>query len=553
MNDDGDFVLNSTVAHICARSEGGPRWNPDMSEAENQSSTNLIALCQPHSFEVDQEPLQSVGTLRNWKAAQIAEHQKVQKSWTLTNEEAQVVVDTSFGPRDFAVEFAAATAITKAARTAGLLAETAVDVRRLPNNAAAEWRSVRSRVARNSVGMWDATTGESIRVEPSRAQADEHNAAMNEALAQAAAVLRPMVIELVGDLHAVHAAAAHLRPWCEWIESAAKTVVAVSEIRPELDEDKALQDALQELSRATTAISTAWRGEPSEQPPSVEPQLAQSSETESEGIIRSHKSLLDLARPWARVVGLPYDQALCERLMVATRIAIRFPCVPSFLSMELGATAGLAAAVARNSDDAAFMTLIENAAAAEELAVAVHLLREFMFMARETGRVQLETQAMNKTVELLGGTDWTSTDIWVENRFHMVKLLNWAASVSTTEGVRSQITAALAAQPKLLVPIVLAVSTQSEVLDPEDYTVLRGIYSRIRELPEWLPTADVLTQIRTQYSQLLPSDRPTSLGDEDEFTALAQHLLYVLPAPSEGLENTDPNMFGREMKNGREV
>lgn len=541
MNDDGDFVLNSTVAHICARSEGGPRWDPNMSEAENQSNSNLIALCLPHSFEVDQEPLQSVSTLRTWKAAQIAEHQKVQKSWTLTDEEAQVVVDTSFGPTDFAVEFAAATAITKAARTAGILAETAVEVRRAPNNAAAEWQSVRSRVARNSLGIWDAATGESIRAEPSRAQADEHRTVMDEALAQAGAVLRPMVIELVGDLHAVHAAAAHLRPWCEWIESAAKRVIAVSEIRPEGDEDKALQDALEELSRAVTAVSTAWRGEPSEQPPRAEPQVAESSETETERIIRSHKGLLDLARPWARVAGLPYDQALCERLMVATRVAIRFPCVPSFLSIDLGATAGLAAAVARNSDDATFMALTEDAAAAEELAVAVHLLREFMFVARETGRLQLETQAMDKTVELLGGTDWASIDIWVENRFHMVKLLNWAASVSTTEGVKSQIAAALAAQPKLLVPIVLAVSTQSEVLDPEDYTVLRGIYSRIRELPEWLPTADVLAQIRTQYSQLLPSDRPADLGSEAEFTALAQHLLYVLSASSEGLENTDPN------------
>lgn len=36
-------TLNSEVAHICARSEGGPRWRP-MTDAENAGFANLILL-----------------------------------------------------------------------------------------------------------------------------------------------------------------------------------------------------------------------------------------------------------------------------------------------------------------------------------------------------------------------------------------------------------------------------------------------------------------------------------------------------------------------------
>jgi len=42
----GRRVLNSRVAHIHARREGGPRWNPDMSETDNRdvSSRSTPAL-----------------------------------------------------------------------------------------------------------------------------------------------------------------------------------------------------------------------------------------------------------------------------------------------------------------------------------------------------------------------------------------------------------------------------------------------------------------------------------------------------------------------------
>ncbi len=55
-NDTGEFVLNSNVSHICARGENGPRWDPEMTEEENRSPSNLIPMCFDHANEIDLVP-----------------------------------------------------------------------------------------------------------------------------------------------------------------------------------------------------------------------------------------------------------------------------------------------------------------------------------------------------------------------------------------------------------------------------------------------------------------------------------------------------------------
>ncbi|MFD5858767.1 hypothetical protein [Streptomyces chartreusis] len=71
----GERVLNSQVAHIHARSEGGPRWDPAMSEEDNRSFDNLIPLCVRHAFEIDATPDHYPAVLlRAWKTKQIEAH-----------------------------------------------------------------------------------------------------------------------------------------------------------------------------------------------------------------------------------------------------------------------------------------------------------------------------------------------------------------------------------------------------------------------------------------------------------------------------------------------
>lgn len=68
-------TLNSRIAHICARSEGGPRWR-EMSADENRSWNNLVVLCIEHAAEVDAPGWEArfpENVLQEWRAAQLRE------------------------------------------------------------------------------------------------------------------------------------------------------------------------------------------------------------------------------------------------------------------------------------------------------------------------------------------------------------------------------------------------------------------------------------------------------------------------------------------------
>jgi hypothetical protein len=97
VNDDtGEHLLNSRVAHICARSAGGPRWDPGMSEDANRSAENLIPMCIDHADEIDRTPEHyPVELLREWKQAQLAERVAMQKAWELSDSQAREVLQAS--------------------------------------------------------------------------------------------------------------------------------------------------------------------------------------------------------------------------------------------------------------------------------------------------------------------------------------------------------------------------------------------------------------------------------------------------------------------------
>lgn len=62
-------TLIGTVAHIRARCQSGPRFDPLQSEDENRSFGNLVAMCAEHSKIIDGPNWRdfSVETLKNWK------------------------------------------------------------------------------------------------------------------------------------------------------------------------------------------------------------------------------------------------------------------------------------------------------------------------------------------------------------------------------------------------------------------------------------------------------------------------------------------------------
>lgn len=67
-------VLNSRIAHICAASPLGPRYDEAMNDEDRRAFDNLLLLCLPHAEEVDLTVLADrypVETLRRWKAVQL--------------------------------------------------------------------------------------------------------------------------------------------------------------------------------------------------------------------------------------------------------------------------------------------------------------------------------------------------------------------------------------------------------------------------------------------------------------------------------------------------
>lgn len=92
----GQRILNSQVAHIHARSEGGPRWDPEMSEEDNRGFDNLIPLCARHAFEIDSTPEHyPADRLRAWKKRQIETHSQA-VALSLSDAEAAEVAAASF-------------------------------------------------------------------------------------------------------------------------------------------------------------------------------------------------------------------------------------------------------------------------------------------------------------------------------------------------------------------------------------------------------------------------------------------------------------------------
>jgi hypothetical protein len=265
----GESVLNSTVSHICARDEGGPRWDPSMSEEDNRSEANLIALCLEHAHEIDASPGRFPGDLlREWKRAQLAEHFRQQKGWQLTDDDAQEVIDGSFSPQDFARAVAVAAGVTAAAHAAERLVETARQQRLWPAEAAQAWQTMREHVQLDLHHGPITVAGEHEAMQTAPFQPQ-----LNTPLRQAEQSLHPLVSILNAELHAVRGAAGELTLWCDRVEAAAVDVLAASGHWPRHspEDDDTLTKALAELMRASAAFLRAWQGQPVEEPSEPEP------------------------------------------------------------------------------------------------------------------------------------------------------------------------------------------------------------------------------------------------------------------------------------------
>jgi hypothetical protein len=198
----------------------------------------------------------------------------------------------------------------------------------------------------------------------------------------------------------------------------------------------------------------------------------------------------------------------------------------------LSTTARLAAAVARNADDATFARLIDEAVGQQPLAVAAHLVRELMLIARKTGRAELADAAADRVSQLLQSQSWQESQLWADNELHMKHLLGWAAHLSDNENIGELIATALAAEPDLLPCILRGIAQWSEQRDINTMQFM-GIDCGLRELPEWLPVDLVAAEIRRQMPDLQPARYEGVQTETDVVRHLASQLLRLAAGEAE--------------------
>ncbi|MET9400904.1 hypothetical protein [Kitasatospora sp. NPDC002965] len=523
----GEWLLNSRVSHIHARSENGPRWDSQMSAEENRSESNLLPLCSDHAAEIDDTPEHfPPELLREWKKVQVQEYLDLQRSWPLNDEQAEEAAAASFDAHRTGIAGAGAEAVVAAARNTGLMIELARAHRVEAAHAVVAWNAVRDRVNRG-MPVFD-TDGNRLRVEPSRAEITPLQEALHLALREAEAAQAGQIRLLVGELHAAQAANPALAPWCDWVEAASRDLVRAASRWPSPPgpDDTLLSEATDELKQAAKALAAAGRGE---QTP-VPPQRPTPSEPEEDADVRAahlHRKLLEQAAPWGRVTHRPYDPDLYGRLVDAAGTVSGLPELPSLLTIGLDMTARLAARVARNADNSTFLELITQASSQAPLCVAAFLLRQLAMTAEQDGRTDLQRVARDATRRILVAETWQSVEVWEENQANVMPLMAWTADLAGADRIQSTLDTALERDPGLLAPMLAGIAQWSEPIDDGREGAMRGPTSSISSLPVWFPVGRAVALINARMPEVRPGDEDESERYSDRVERHASQALWL--------------------------
>ena len=523
----GVTVLNSQVAHIHARSEGGPRWLDGMSSEDNRACENLIPLCFEHAWEIDQsEDLYPAELLREWKAAQLAECDDLRKAWPLTDSEAAEVQSKSFDEHTQGHAAASANAVMQAVSTVGVFIEHTKRVRRTPAAAAAEWQAQQAAANAHSF-IYDPDTGARVMVELSRAEQRQLADRLVAALQSAVAELEPSASTIKGSALAL-SVDPQLAPWCDWLASAVDDAVEASGRWPGggEDDDELLGETLDALRRVAVALGQRARGLECEVPPAPsESAPAEPGESDAGRMFRKHEEVLESARRWARVDHLEFDPHMYQQLVVAAGYAVGMPDTWGVQGLGLDSTAYLAARVARNADAATAIRLIEQARDLTPLAIASAFLWNIESVAKRDDRSDIAANANQTLTTLLRDATWATQESWQLNQFHCRHLLALTAYLLSDDHVQARLTEALEVTPTLLPDILVGLAQWAESRDFDDFNTVLGVTCAIKEIPLWIPTDVLVRRIRAEMRDVSADDDNSTSPDPRQLAANILHLL----------------------------
>lgn len=520
----GDLLLNSTVAHIHARRENGPRWDPAMTEDQNRAASNLILLCFEHSREIDDvSDKYPAADLQRWKVDQFDEYQALQRSWSVTDDQAQEALEVSLTAHHLGRASAGADAVLRVARFAVLVVETARRERRPVEQVLAEYEARVAWYTDRSM-VWD-DRGERLTVQPPRVEVDQFKERLRECLVSAVGTVEPRVMDLLAELSAVKAACPELAPWCDWCARCAAAVTAESGLLTG-DGDAALETTLTELTRSSASVTAAWRGENPEPPPNPPESPAPPMESPEEAARRVHREVLERARPWRRVRARPYDAATYDNVVRQLSFASHLPPVVSEMPYGLDAGSALAAAILRNANDDEFVNRVEEASLLTPLAVASYLLVHLRRVAMESGRNAIADDAKRRLEALLSAESWTDAATWEANGVNCRAVLEFAAQVVGEQEVFERLRDAI---PAVGAAVVLSgLASWREQFRDLDFNGPSVNHRHMGEnLPPWLPHAVLLNAVRREWPDIVPD--VDAEGDEVEslaaqFVAIAERV-----------------------------
>lgn len=519
-------VLNSRVSHIHARQPGGPRWKPGMSSVENRSVENLLLMCIPHSYEIDEHETRfSAELLQEWRVGQIQEYLDRRHGWPIDEVEAAEVLGVSFDAPTIA-----APVLTSVVESAELFALRAVNTRPRPAAAAAAWR--RTRAQANAMMFAHDDEGNRVFVEPSNVERQQHERAVLAALNEVRAVLVPLHEDVLAKVATVRHTSVRSGPWCDWVTRAADELLAAASTwpwEPPYEDTDRLSDAAAEVRAALGGLAASLRRENPPAPPAApEPVVSEAQEARAAlaEAMAAHKAVLDRARPWSRVKTKAYDSDLRTELVVAANAVTLIPQVWSTYGFALASVASLAASVARNATDGEVTALIEEDRARRPLVVAAALLVELWREMNDAERGDLADQARESLLEELAAQDWSTEDAWVGNYVHGAQMFTPWSHWTSAEVVKAALGDALDTAPERLDDVILTCAPWLERESRVDGS--RRAARSYRELSPWFPTEAVVRAAAVQYPHVVASATDYDDGVAEGTPQVEHHLSHIL-------------------------
>ncbi|MBG6184717.1 hypothetical protein IWX65_002695 [Arthrobacter sp. CAN_A214] len=480
-----------------------------MPAQENRALSNLILLCIEHSYEIDETPdLFPAELLREWKAAQMAEYDRIQRNWPINDDEATeaLVASESFNALH-------APSTIELVRRVEALRLTAERTRGATRAWAQHWQQLREQT-RRSFNMWD-DNGDPVYVEPSEMEVQPVREGIRSTLMAARNEIEPAAEAARIELAAVRVTRTPVGPWCDALDRAIIGVVDAASswtggFNP--DQDVEFNTALADMERSVGDLVRASRGEQVEVPKS--PQIM--SEPEDVDPLAVHRELLNQARPFHRVNHRPYDPELRERVAEATREAAAIPPTAHFLAIGLDTTAALAVAVAGNATEDEQLELVEQDRQRLPICAAVALLQENI--RRSDGQNAPAIAAREGLRRLWSDTDWSSTASWVGNDVNGQSMMWTFTRLTSVMEVHDRLADVVKTAPELLKTLVVFCAGWAERLDSRTWS-LTGLNRTYREIPPWFP----IEPIKAIAEDILPGEHP--LNDIEILEMLLRHAL----------------------------